>query len=140
MFLGLNGSPGYNLFHYHRGTIGWLCLGPTCLGKPGVAQALCCFAYDLLQLALHLHGPFYLVHELLELVWHLLHPVYLVHNPLELVEHPVTSTDYCLHFRLQGISVSKKGSSVQADTTKQFLKQKQVKHAYNTRSRRKKEL
>ena len=35
IFLGLNGSPGYILFHCHKGTIGWLCLSPTCLGKPG---------------------------------------------------------------------------------------------------------
>ena len=44
IFLGLNGSLGYILFHCHRGTIGWLCLGPTCLGKPrcGSGPTLLC--------------------------------------------------------------------------------------------------
>ena len=60
-FLGLNGSPGYILFHCHRGTIGWLCLAPTYLGKPGGSWALICFVYSLLELALHLQGPVYLL-------------------------------------------------------------------------------
>ena len=33
-----------------------------------VVQALLCFAYNLLELFLHLQGPVYLVHDLLELV------------------------------------------------------------------------
>ena len=43
----------------------------------GIAQAIICFAYNLMELALHLQGPVYLVHNLLGLLQHLLHPVYL---------------------------------------------------------------
>ena len=35
IFLGLSGSPGYSLFHCHRGNIGWLCLGWTYPRNPG---------------------------------------------------------------------------------------------------------
>ena len=35
IFHGLNGSPEYILFHCPRKTIGWLCLGQTCLRRSG---------------------------------------------------------------------------------------------------------